>query len=81
MQPNYTQKSQSALARAQSLAQSAGHPELRPLHLLAGLLEEPEGVTAALLSKLGLDPAALAPDVEAALERLPRQEGGALAPS
>jgi ATP-dependent Clp protease ATP-binding subunit ClpB len=32
------------LARAQSTAQAAGHPELTPAHLAVALLEEPEGV-------------------------------------
>ena len=67
MPENYTHKSQEALARSQSLAQSAGHPELTPLHLARALLSEPEGVTSAILQKLDVDPKVLT----AALEKTP----------
>ena len=39
-----TVKSQEAVQRAQSLASEKGHPEMDPLHLLAALLAEAEGV-------------------------------------
>ncbi len=81
MQPQYTQKSQAALTAAHQLAASAGHPELVPAHLAVALLAEPEGVTSAVLSKLGLDPKALQPELEAILAKLPRSNGGQLAPS
>ena len=81
MQPQYTQKSQAALTAAHQLAASAGHPELVPAHLAVALLAEPEGVTSAVLSKLGLDPKALQPELEALLAKLPRSSGGQLAPS
>lgn len=81
MQPQYTQKSQAALTAAHQLAASAGHPELVPAHLATALLAEPEGVTSAVLSKLGLDPKALQPELEAILAQLPRSSGGQLAPS
>ncbi|MEC8494805.1 MAG: Clp protease N-terminal domain-containing protein, partial [Planctomycetota bacterium] len=81
MQPQYTRKSQAALTTAHQLAASAGHPELVPAHLAVALLAEPEGVTSAVLSKLGLDPNALQPELEAILAKLPRSNGGQLAPS
>ena len=64
MPENYTHKSQEALAQAQSLAQSAGHPELSPLHLARALLAEPEGATSAILQKLDVDPKALIGSLE-----------------
>jgi len=81
MQPQFTQNSQTALAAAQNLATSAGHPELTPTHLAVALLDSPEGVTAAVLQKLGVDPKALLPELREALSRLPRSKGGQLAPS
>ncbi len=73
MQPElFTRKTQEALGNAQQRAQSAGHPEITPAHLAVALLEEPEGVTAALLQKLDVDPRVLAAELGGALERLPK---------
>src|SRR5580765_1383933 len=68
----YTVKSQEALERAQRLARERGGPELLPEHLLAALLAEPEGTIAAVLDKL-------AAEIEQALARVPRVQGGSLA--
>ncbi|MDG1051629.1 MAG: AAA family ATPase [Planctomycetota bacterium] len=76
MQPQYTHRSQAALAAAQELAVRSGHPELTPAHLASALLEEPEGVTSAALDRLGVDPRALQRELAEQLERLPRTSGG-----
>jgi ATP-dependent Clp protease ATP-binding subunit ClpB len=74
----YTVKSQEAIERAQRLAREQGHPELAPEHLLAALLGESEGTIAAVLEKLGVTRETLLREVEAALSRLPRVQGGSL---
>jgi ATP-dependent Clp protease ATP-binding subunit ClpB len=74
----YTVKSQEAIERAQRLAREQGHPELAPEHLLAALLGESEGTIAAVLEKLGVERKTLLREVEAALSRLPRVQGGSL---
>jgi ATP-dependent Clp protease ATP-binding subunit ClpB len=71
----FTIKAQEAVVRAQELAQTRDHSEIRPIHLLAALLAEEDGVVAPLLQKLGADSAGLAADVEAELEKLPRATG------
>jgi len=76
MQDQYTRKSQEALAAAQQSALAAGNPELTPAHLAVALLAEPEGVTAALLQKLDVDPRVLAAEIARGLEKLPRASGG-----
>ncbi|MEM9382900.1 MAG: Clp protease N-terminal domain-containing protein [Planctomycetota bacterium] len=81
MQPQYTNRSQAALAAAQELATSAGHPELTPTHLAVALLAEPEGVMSAVLAKLGVDPKALEHELSQALAKLPRSSGGAIGAS
>ncbi len=81
MADQFTRKSQEALANAQSLAQSAGHPELVPAHLAVALLDEPEGVMSAVLQKLEADPRVLAAELRQQLERLPRSKGGQLGAS
>jgi ATP-dependent Clp protease ATP-binding subunit ClpB len=79
MHEHFTRKSQEALQAAQTAAQSAGHPELTPLHLARALLEEPDGLMTALLNKLDVDPKAIAAELEQQLARLPRSSGGQLA--
>jgi ATP-dependent Clp protease ATP-binding subunit ClpB len=51
------------------------HAEIQPLHLLAALLTEDEGVVQPLLQKLGASAAPIRQEVEARLERLPRATG------
>ncbi|MBK7644551.1 MAG: AAA family ATPase [Planctomycetes bacterium] len=79
MYEHFTRKSQEALQSAQTAAQAAGHPELTPLHLARALLEEPEGVMASMLGKLGVEPKALAGEIDQQLAKLPRASGGQLA--
>jgi ATP-dependent Clp protease ATP-binding subunit ClpB len=74
-QPQYTTRSQEALQRAQERARQAGNPELTPVHLALALLEEPEGVTAAVLQKLEAQPEVLAAELAQTLARLPRTSG------
>ena len=76
MQPQYTHRSQAALAAAQELAVQSGHPELTPAHLASALLVEPEGVTSAVLDRLGVDPRTLQRELDELLQRLPRTSGG-----
>ena len=75
---HYTVKSQEALERAQRLARDHGHQQLAPEHLLASLLQDPEGISSALLEKLGVSKEALVRSATQALERLPRVQGGSL---
>src|SRR4029077_7496756 len=78
MRPDaFTVKAQEAIDRAQSLARERGNPSLAPEHLLAALLEDRQGVVAALLEKLGADPSNVVADVQSALDRLPRVSGSA----
>ncbi len=74
----FTVKSQEAVERMQRLARERGHQTLEPEHLLAALLAEPEGITAATLERLGVARDALARETEAALARLPRVQGGSM---
>ena len=78
MQDPTTNLARQALSAAQQLAQQAHHPELTPTHLAASLLASPEGVTAGVLAKLGIETQALLAEVRSALERLPRSQGGEL---
>ncbi|MES1206695.1 MAG: Clp protease N-terminal domain-containing protein, partial [Pseudomonadota bacterium] len=70
-----TIKAREALAAAQELAGSRGHQELTPEHLLAALLDQQDGVTGALLRKVGVDPARVRQETAAALDAQPQVRG------
>jgi len=70
-----TTKAQEAVVRAQELAQRRNHAEVLPLHLLAALLAETDGVVHPLLEKLGADMGTIEQRIEAELDRLPSATG------
>ncbi len=70
-----TVKAQEAIQRAQELAQKHDHAELRPLHLLAALLGETEGVVAPILQKLGANAGRIGQMVNGEMDRLPKATG------
>jgi ATP-dependent Clp protease ATP-binding subunit ClpB len=70
-----TIKAQEAVQAAHELAGSRGHQELTPEHLLAALLDQKDGVTGALLRKLGADPAMIREAVNRALDAQPQVRG------
>jgi len=72
-----TLKGQEALQESQALAESFGHPEVGPLHLLLALTRQPEGIVTPILEKLGADPRAVAARAEERLRSMPRVEGQA----
>jgi ATP-dependent Clp protease ATP-binding subunit ClpB len=70
-----TIKAQEAVQAAQELAGSRGHQELTPEHVLYALLDQPEGVSAAILRKVGTDPAVVREAVGRALDAQPQVRG------
>jgi ATP-dependent Clp protease ATP-binding subunit ClpB len=75
----FTVKSQEAIQAAQGLAAENGNPEVLPLHLMAALLEDKEGVVLPVLEKLGVAVQQLLSSTNAAIEKLPKVQGGAAA--
>ena len=71
-----TVKAQEAVQAAQAVADREGHQQIEPEHLLAALLDEQDGVVAALLAKLGARPDAIRRDLGAEIRRLPKVSGG-----
>src|SRR5688572_17831832 len=71
----FTIKAQEAVVRAQEIAQQRDHSEILPLHLLAALLAEEEGVVLPLLQKIGADMTKIAGNVSVQLDALPRATG------
>jgi ATP-dependent Clp protease ATP-binding subunit ClpB len=72
-----TVKSQEAVQQAQSEAESLGHQQLLPLHLLKSLLTEEQGIVRPLLQKIGVKIPQLESMVTGELNRLPKVSGGA----
>ncbi|WP_435111980.1 ATP-dependent chaperone ClpB [Nocardiopsis synnemataformans] len=70
-----TKKSQEALSVAIRRATTDGSPQTEPVHLLAALLDQAEGVTRPLLKEVGASPDALRDRVEAAVSALPKAAG------
>jgi len=75
----FTVKSQEAIQAAQGLAAENGNPEVLPLHLMAALLEDKEGVVLPVLEKLGVPIQQLLANTNAALDKLPKVRGGSAA--
>ncbi|HXE56052.1 MAG TPA: ATP-dependent chaperone ClpB [Tepidisphaeraceae bacterium] len=71
----FTVKAQEAVARAQELAQQRNHAEILPVHLLASLLQETDGVVHPLLEKLGANVAGIQERLATELDRLPSATG------
>src|SRR5204863_2416179 len=72
-----TVKSQEAIQGAASNALENGNPEVLPLHLMAALLEDREGVVIPVLEKIGVPMEQLLTGVNSAIEKLPKVQGGA----
>ena len=76
MNPNqFTLKLQEAFQAAQSLANEQSHAELSSVHLISALLDQPDGVTRPILSKIGADPDSLNSQVSTLLGNLPSAQG------
>ena len=74
-----TVKAQEAMQRANDIASEHGNPELQPIHILAALLEDHEGIVGPLLERVGLQVPAVQQQAMAAIERLPKVSGGGAA--
>jgi ATP-dependent Clp protease ATP-binding subunit ClpB len=72
-----TVKAQEAVQEANSLASEQGNPELQPIHLLAALLEDKEGIVAPVLEKIGIGPQAVLSEIYGEIEKLPKVSGEA----
>jgi ATP-dependent Clp protease ATP-binding subunit ClpB len=73
----FTLKAQEAVQRANVLASEHGNPELLPLHLLAALLEDKDGIVPPVLEKIGIGPQLVLNELYQEMERLPKVSGGA----
>jgi ATP-dependent Clp protease ATP-binding subunit ClpB len=71
----YTVKAQEALQTTQEVASRHGNQQMEPVHLLLALVEQTDGIVPAILSRLGVAPAAVATEAERSIEALPKVGG------
>src|ERR1700704_1279777 len=72
----FTLRAQEAIQSAIELAERSRNQQVEPEHLLAAMLEQPEGIVRPILGTLGVNVQVVLNDVQAAIARFPRVEGG-----
>src|SRR5271157_4682124 len=70
-----TVKAQEAMQRANDLASEHGNPELQPVHVLAALIEDREGIVPPLLERVGLHVPTVQAEAMREIEKLPKASG------
>src|SRR6185369_3565482 len=76
----FTVKSQEAIQQASELASQNGNPELMPVHLLAALIQDREGIVVPILTKLGANPTNVEQQAVQRIDSLPKVSGAAAQP-
>ncbi len=76
----FTVKAQEAIQRAVELASQNGNPEVLPVHIVAALVEDREGIVVPVLEKVGAGPQQVLADLNSAIENLPKVSGAAAQP-
>jgi len=74
-QNNLTEKTELALASAQSKAVTSGHQQIEPEHLLAALIDSTDSVVVKILNKIEIDFNLFTTAVDTAIDKLPRVSG------
>ncbi len=72
----YTTKSQEAIQKAQQIALDFGHQSIEPQHLLEGILQTDENISAFLMKKSEADLNLIRERNRESLDTLPKVEGG-----
>jgi ATP-dependent Clp protease ATP-binding subunit ClpB len=70
-----TVKAQEALQAAEGVAASHENQSIEPVHLLAALIQQPDGVVPPLLARLGIRAELINQDIEREIGRLPKVHG------
>ncbi|GLW68749.1 chaperone protein ClpB [Kitasatospora phosalacinea] len=75
----FTSKTQEALSSAIRQASAAGNPDVKPVHILLALLDQPEGLARPLLEAVGADAARVAAAARQQAAALPAAQGSTVA--
>ena len=76
---NYTTKTQEALQAAVQRASALGNPDIRPAHVLAAILEQPDSIAIPVLQSAGGDVDAIRAGARAQIDSFPRAAGANMA--
>lgn len=76
---NPTTKTQQALQQALQTASANGNPDIRPAHLLAAILDQPDGIAAPVLKATGVDPDTVLKEAKDLVATYPKAEGQGMA--
>jgi ATP-dependent Clp protease ATP-binding subunit ClpB len=71
----FTLRAQEAIESAVALAEKQQHQNVEPEHVLAALLEQPEGITRPILGKIGSNIQTVLTEVQAAIRKFPQVSG------
>src|SRR5918998_1316693 len=72
----FTLRGQEAIQSAIEAAERNQHQQVEPEHVLLAMLEQPEGIVRPVLGKIGANVQVVINDVQAAVSRLPKVQGG-----
>ncbi|WP_354641493.1 ATP-dependent chaperone ClpB [Kitasatospora camelliae] len=75
----FTSRTQDALSSAIRQAGTAGNPDVKPVHILLALLDQPEGLARPLLEAVGADAARVTAAARQQLAALPSAQGSTVA--
>src|SRR5579884_2838611 len=70
-----TVKAQEAVQQANDVASENGNPELLPVHILAALVRDREGIVPPVLDKIGASAQTIANEAQREIDRLPKVSG------
>jgi len=71
-----TVKSREAIAAAETLARRLDHQEVKPLHALAALVDQSDGLVTPLIERAGVAVDRLRSEIQAAFDAVPKVTGG-----
>ena len=71
----YTIKSQELIQNAQALALQYQNQQIEPVHLLASMLKEPEGIAKSIFRKLGVSPGTIEKEAILTIDKMPKVSG------
>jgi ATP-dependent Clp protease ATP-binding subunit ClpB len=71
----FTLKGQEAIETAVAMAEKLGQQQVEPEHVLAALLDQPEGLTRPLFGKIGANVTTIRSEIEAVIKKFPQVSG------
>src|SRR5260221_6582859 len=72
----FTLKAQEAVQKGVESASENGSPEVFPVHLLAAMVQDADGIVPPVLEKIGIGAEQVAAEVRKEIDRLPKVSGG-----